>query len=107
MAREKAYARVNSGALWQVLRTYDVGGKLLNGIKSVYVNSEACVRVKGSESECFRINSDVKQGCVVSPWLFNVYMDAAMKEVKWGWGRGERDSRRRGENGNCLSRRKN
>ena len=35
MELEKAYDRVNSGALWQVLRTYDVGGKLLNGIKSV------------------------------------------------------------------------
>ena len=39
-------------ALWQILRMYDVGGKLLNGIKSIYVNSLACVRVKGSENEC-------------------------------------------------------
>ena len=38
---------------------YDVGGKLLNGIKSIYVNSLACVRIKGGESECFRINSGV------------------------------------------------
>ena len=29
-------------------------GKLLNGIKSLYVNSLACVRVKGGESECLR-----------------------------------------------------
>ena len=29
---------------------YDVGGKLLNGINSIYVNSLACVRVKGCES---------------------------------------------------------
>ena len=34
-----------------------MGGKLLNGIKSMYVNSLACVRVKGGERECFRINS--------------------------------------------------
>ena len=39
-----------------ILRMYDVGGKLLNGIKSVYANSLACVRVKGCESECFRID---------------------------------------------------
>ena len=37
-------------ALWQVPRIYDVGGKLLNGIKSVYVNSLAYVRIKGCES---------------------------------------------------------
>ena len=54
---------------------YDVGGKLLNGIKSIYVNSLACVRVKGGESEGFRINSCVRQGCFMSPWLFNVYME--------------------------------
>ena len=33
-----------------------------------------------------RINSGVKHGCIMSPWLFYVYMDAVMKEVKWGMG---------------------
>ena len=60
MNLDKAYDRVNREALWQVLRIYDVGGKLLNGIKIMYVNSQACVRVKGGESECFRINSSVR-----------------------------------------------
>ena len=63
----------------------------MNGIKSMYINSLACVRVKGGESECFRINSGVRQGCIMSPWLFNVYMDAVMKEVKmWMRRRGVR-----------------
>ena len=52
---EKAYDRVNREALWQVLRMYDVGGKLLSGIKSMNVGSLACVRVKGGESEWFGI----------------------------------------------------
>ena len=34
-------------------------GKLLNGIKSMCVNSLACVRVKGGESEYLRVNSSV------------------------------------------------
>ena len=34
---EKAYDRVNREALWQVLRMYDVGGKLLGGIKSMLI----------------------------------------------------------------------
>ena len=38
---------------------HDVGGKPLNGIKSMYVNSLTCVTVKGGENECFRINSGV------------------------------------------------
>ena len=59
---EKPYDRVNRGALWQELRAHDVSGKLLNGIKSMYVNSLACVRVKGGERECFRIDRGVRQG---------------------------------------------
>ena len=39
-----------------------MGGKLLNGIKGIYFNSLACVRVKGGESECFKINGGVRQG---------------------------------------------
>ena len=64
---EKAHDRVNREALWQVLRMYDVVGKLLNEIKSMYVDSSACVRVKGGESERFRIDSGVRQGCTMSP----------------------------------------
>ena len=43
---EKAYDRVNREALWQVLRMYDVGVNL-SQIKSMYVDSSACVRLKG------------------------------------------------------------
>ena len=42
---EKTY---NREALWQVLRMYDVWGKLLGGIKNMYVDSLACVKVKGA-----------------------------------------------------------
>ena len=49
----------------------------------MYVNL-TCVIVKGIKNTCFRINSDVRQGCIMSPSLFNVYMDAVMKEVKMG-----------------------
>ena len=61
MNLEKTYDRVNMEVLWQVLRMYEVGGKLLNSIKSMYVTSLACVRVKRGESECFRIHTSVRQ----------------------------------------------
>ena len=41
---------------------YDVGGKLLNGIKIMY--SLAFVRVKEGESECFKI--DRLYNCIMS-----------------------------------------
>ena len=67
----------------------DVGGKLLNGIRSIYIESLACVRIKikGGESERFRIDSGLGQRCTMSPWLFNVYTDGVMTEVMMGMGR--------------------
>ena len=53
----------------------------------MYINSLADVRVKGYESECFRIDTGVRQGCIMYPWLFNVYMVPVMKEVKMRMGR--------------------
>ena len=61
----------------------------------MYVFSSACVRLKLDESERFRIDSEVRLGCIISPWLFNVYMDAEMEE-KMGMGR-------RGERVDCLA----
>ena len=59
---EKACDTLNREALWQVLRMYDVGGKLLSVIKNMYGDGSACVRVKGGETERFRIESGVRQG---------------------------------------------
>ena len=61
---------------------HDVVGKLLGKITSIYFSSLAHVRVKRDESKQFMINRGIRQGCIMSPWLFNVYMDAVMKEVK-------------------------
>ena len=47
----------------------------------------ACIRVKGGESERFRIDSGARQGCIISPWLFTVYVDGGMKEGNMGMGR--------------------
>ena len=43
--------------------------------------------MKGGESERFRIDSGVRQGYIMSSWLFIVYIDGVMKEVKRGVGR--------------------
>ena len=50
MGLENAYDRVNEEALWQVLKIYDVGSKLQNGIKSIYINSHARIKVTGVKS---------------------------------------------------------
>ncbi len=35
----------------------------------------------GELSESFNIGEGVRQGCVMSPWLFNIYMDGCMREM--------------------------
>ena len=61
---------------------HDVGGKILSGVKSMYIDSLTCFRLKRGESEWFRIDSSVRQECITSPWVFTIHMDAMMKEVK-------------------------
>ena len=61
-----------------------MGAKPLSGIKSIYVDSSTYVGVKWGESERFSIDSGVRHGCIMFPWLFNVFMEAVMKEVKMG-----------------------
>ena len=67
-----------------------MGGKLLNDIKSINVNSLACVRVEGGESECFRINSGVRQVCSVPLWTssgewWNEKVEATLERKEGAW----------------------
>ncbi len=68
--------------LWDVLKIYGVGGKLLSAIKSFYVEASACVKISEETSEHFEIKVGLRQGCVMSPWWFNIYMDGVMREIK-------------------------
>ena len=54
---------------------------MLEAVKVFYKDSKASIRIDGVKGECFEIGIGVKQGYVMSPWLFNVYMDGVMKEV--------------------------
>ena len=40
-----------------------------------------CVRAGKDVSEWFQVNVGLRQGCVMSLWLFNVYMDGVVREV--------------------------
>ena len=46
-----------------------------------YVDSRVCVRVGNDVHEWFPVNVGLRQGCVMSPWSFNVYMDGVVREV--------------------------
>ena len=57
------------------------GEKLLKAVQSFYLDSRACVRVGNDVSEWFLVNVGLRKGCVISLWLFNVYMDGVVREV--------------------------
>ena len=80
---------VFSLGMWQMLTVYGVGGKLLKAVQSFYVDSRAFVWVGNDVSEWFPVNVGLRQGCVMSPRLFNVYMDGVVREVNvWVLGKG-------------------
>ncbi len=61
---------------------YGVGGQLPEGVKSFYENASAFVRVLSELSESFNVEVGVRQGCIMSPWHFNIYMDGCIREMK-------------------------
>ena len=54
---------------WLLIKLYGIGGRLLLGVKSLYVGSKACVRVGNEVSEWFPVRVGLRQGCVMSLWL--------------------------------------
>ena len=48
---EKANDTINRHGMWQMLRVYGVGGKLLKAVQSFYVDSKACERVGNDARE--------------------------------------------------------
>ncbi len=54
----------------------------MEGIKTFYREANACVKVDGELSDSFGVGMGVKQGCAMSPWLFNIFMDGCMREVR-------------------------
>lgn len=86
---EKAYDRVDRNGVREILKMYGLGGHTL-GALNTYDGCEACVRVDNEEREMFQVNVGVPQGCVMSPWLFNLYMDGVMREVNASHGKGNK-----------------
>jgi hypothetical protein len=77
----KAFDSVNREALWQLLELRGLSPALLARIKSLYRSCTASVQVKGHTSAPFPITTGVRQGCPMSPLLFNVFIDAVVRSV--------------------------
>ena len=65
MDLEKAYETIDQHGMWQMLRVYGLGGKLLKAVQNFYID-RACVRVGKDVSEWFPVNVGLRQGCDAS-----------------------------------------
>ena len=76
---EKAYDCVVRDKLWPELLEYDVKSQLLATIKLLYKQSEVCVCVNGMKIKPFNVSIGLRQGCVLSPLLYIIYIDKIEK----------------------------
>ena len=69
--------------LWSVLDDpyYSIPPKLKRAIHSTYVNTKCRVKTSGDGQDWFTVKSGVRQGSVLSPLLFILYMDKCMQEI--------------------------
>ncbi len=71
----KAFDSINRPILWQKLCKLGMSGKMLSSHKSIYMDVQCCVRINGMQTSFFDVNVGVKQGCLLSGLLFNLYIN--------------------------------
>lgn len=78
---QKAFDRVQHSKMIEILKQKNIDSRDIRIISNLYWNQTARIRVDESLSEEVRICRGVRQGCVLSPLLFNVYSEAIFEEA--------------------------
>lgn len=71
----KAFDTIPRTHLWKAMDHFEVSKQLQQAIKSFYIHSKARVRIDGQTTEIFDTKRGVRQGCIMSPFLFIMIMD--------------------------------
>ncbi|KAL1447433.1 hypothetical protein WDU94_013960 [Cyamophila willieti] len=77
----KAFDCVQHDKMMSILTTLQLNKHDLKIIQNLYWNQTAAVRLNQDSSEAILIQKGVRQGCVLSPLLFNVYSETIFKET--------------------------
>ena len=80
---EKAFDRVKRDRLWKVLKEerYNIPPKFIRVIMNLYFQSCSHIRGRDLESNWFKIETGVRQGDVLSPLLFILFMDSCARDI--------------------------
>ena len=74
----KAFDCVDHNKLWEILKEMGIPDYLTCLLRNLYVGQEATVRTGHGTTDWFQIGKGVRQGCILSPCLFNLYAEYIM-----------------------------
>ena len=63
------------------MRKYNISANLVRTIEQLYDKATSAVQMNGSIGECFRTTVGVRQGCLLSPTLFNIFLERIMSDA--------------------------
>ena len=67
--------------LWKILKEMGIPDHLTCLLRNLHAGQEATVRTGHGKTDWFHIGKGVRQGCILSPCLFNLYAEYIMKNA--------------------------
>ena len=80
----KAFDCVDHNKLWKILKGMGIPDHLSCLLRNLYADKEATVRTGHGTTDWFQIGKGVHQGCILSPFLFNLYTEYIMRNAGLG-----------------------
>ena len=77
----KAFDCVDHNKLWKILKEMGIPDHLTCLLRHLYAGQEATVRPGQGTIDWFQIGKGVRQGCILSPCLFNLYAEYIMRNA--------------------------
>ena len=77
----KAFDSVDHKKLWQILKEMGIPDHLTCLLRNLYAGEEATVRTGQGTTDWFQIGKGVRQGCILSSCLFNLYAEYIMRNA--------------------------
>ena len=71
----KAFDCVDHKKLWKILKEMGIPDHLTCLLRNLCAGQEETVRTGHGTTDWFQIGKGLHQGCVLSPWLFNLYAE--------------------------------